>query len=255
MHKDTRRLHRIFLMFAGYWKFNDHRYGRMRPYRASVPLRQRNFKVSVKPSESLPTIGTVGPDRTTRPYRIHDFENEKLKISSKLSESVPTIGTGGLYRTKRCSASTTKASTLWKTVSLTTINTRGYGRTIRPYRLSRLSSKADAPGMGGMRSYHTSNDLNTQGRGKQPKFSYSLSSSSKLKTYSIGSSILFVFNLIPRTRSKYGTFLLRSLTFYPRMHALAFAIINLDLGHIMNFIIIMSMLDHNFGGDSFIKCV
>ena len=39
------------------------------------------------------------------------------------------------------------------------------------------------------------------------------------------------------------------------MHALAFVIINLDLGHIMNFITLMSMLDFEIRGDSFIRCV
>jgi hypothetical protein len=154
MHKDTRRLHRIFLMFAGYWKFNDHRYGRMRPYRASVPLRWWNFKVSLKPSESLPTIGTVGPDRTTRPYLIHNVENEKLKISLKPSKSLPTISTGRPNRTMRPYASRRKHQFYRKhIVSLTTISTGGYGRTARSYRINCLSSKAAALGTGGMRPY------------------------------------------------------------------------------------------------------
>jgi hypothetical protein len=106
-----------------------------------------------------------------------------------------------------------------------------------------------------MRPYHASDDLNTQGRGKQPQFLYSLSSSSKLKTYSIGSSISFIFYSIPRIPSKYGTFLVRSPTFYPRMHALDFSIINLYLGHITNFITLMNMLDFDFTGDLFIRCV
>jgi hypothetical protein len=83
-----------------------------------------------------------------------------------------------------------------------------------------------------VRPYHASDDLNTQGRGKQAKFSYSsLSSSSKLKTYSIGSSISFVFNSIPRTHSKYGTFP-PILNFYPQMLALDFAIIHYARYHI-----------------------
>jgi hypothetical protein len=50
-------------------------------------------------------------------------------------------------------------------------------------------------------------------------------------------------------------FLLRSPTFYPRIHDLAFAIMNLDLGYIMNFITFMSMLDLEIRGDYFIRCV
>lgn len=53
---------------------------------------------------------------------------------------------------------------------------------------------------------------------------------------------MFVFYSILVTQSNHGTFLFRSLTYFQQIHVLAFIIINLSLGLIMNFITLMSML-------------
>jgi hypothetical protein len=137
----------------------------------------------------------------------------------------------------------------------------GYDRTTWPYRVYRLHLRRRHPVRAGcahtVRPCQVSNAIQRLGRGK-PKSDFhilSLSFSSKPQINSTGSSKLFVFYSIPRTPSNYGTFLLRSPTYFPRIQDLAFAINNLDLGLIMNFITLMSMLDFEIRGDSFVRCV
>jgi hypothetical protein len=85
-------------------------------------------------------------------------------------------------------------------------------------------------------------------------FISSLSPNSKLQTNFIGSLNLFVFYSISCTPN-HGTFLFRFPTYFLQIHALAFAIINLNLGLVMNFITLMSMLDFKIRGYSFLICV
>lgn len=215
-------------------KMATHRYGGIRPYHAPVPLPQpedgnkQNF-VESHYEHSDHRYGGI------HPYRLPVPTSSKSCIFQNWYRDNSDRPYGGLrlYRAPIPSAPTQ----------------------IVP------GPVAAIPSMGGIYQYRP--PIPSVGPQYMPReevnlnqnYSYSLSSSSKLKTNSIGSSNLFVFYSITSTPSNHGMFLLRSPTYFQQIHALALAIINLDLGLIINFIILMSMLDFEIWGDSFIICV
>jgi hypothetical protein len=211
----------------------------------SMCMNAKKLKFSEVPVQ-MATISMVVSNLTTRPYH---FRSPKMRSFVQIIFKFSDHQYGGThpYRSPRTTSSTKLQFFGIHPVQIATTRTGRYDRTVRPYQVHRLNPEPAIPSTGrlypyclpiprvGPRLKHVE-EVNLN-----PKFSYSLSFSSKLKTNSIGSSNLFVFYSIPRTPSNHGTFLLRSPTYFQRLHALDFAIINLDLGLIMNFITLMSM--------------